>query len=85
MKPERKLSFRQETREEQQEQLVDTAQTTRNIQEFASAEELLRHDAALTTVPPTIAERLATSTRSESSAAKPGNAAPVPWWKRLLG
>jgi hypothetical protein len=46
--------------------------------EFASAEELLRFDAAQTTVPPEIAERLKRTT---------GHAAPPPrggWFKRLF-
>jgi len=46
--------------------------------EFASAEELLRFDAAQTTVPPEIAERLKRTT---------GNAAPPPrtgWLKRFF-
>ena len=46
--------------------------------EFASAEELLRFDAAQTTVPPQISERLKQSA---------GTIAPPPrsWWKNLLG
>jgi hypothetical protein len=45
--------------------------------EFASAEEMLRHDALHTPVPPSIANRLQESLpRFEPSR---------PWWKRLLG
>jgi len=45
--------------------------------EFASAEELLRHDASQTIVPPAIAERLSQSIQNEP---KPAQS----WWRRLL-
>jgi hypothetical protein len=78
MKPQSKLS------QQQQQEQVQTgahAQETRQQagQEFASAEELLRFDAAQTPVPPEIAQRLMQST---------GNAAPPArrsWWRNLLG
>jgi hypothetical protein len=59
----------------------DARQETRQQsgQEFATADELLRFDAAQTAVPPHLAERL-----KESIA----NAGPAPrrsWWHRLLG
>jgi len=59
----------------------DARQETRQQsgQEFATADELLRFDAAQTAVPPHLAERL-----KESIA----NAGPPPrrsWWHRLLG
>jgi hypothetical protein len=46
--------------------------------EFQSAEELLRHDAAQTAVPPEIARRL-----SQSIARSP--APRRPWWRRWIG
>ena len=46
--------------------------------EFATAEELLRFDAAHTIVPPAIAQRLQQST-AELPKQKPS------WWKRFLG
>lgn len=46
--------------------------------EFASAEEMLRHDALRTPVPPGLARRL-----RESLASLP--AARVSWWRRLFG
>jgi len=46
--------------------------------EFQTAEELLRHDAAHTAVPPNIARRL-----SESIAQSPPPRRP--WWRRWLG
>ena len=45
--------------------------------DFATAEELLRHDAAQTEVPPVIAERL-----TQSIAKLPGK--PQSWWQRWL-
>jgi hypothetical protein len=46
--------------------------------EFQTPEELLRHDAAQTAVPPEIVRRLSQSI-AESSAA------PKPWWRKLIG
>jgi hypothetical protein len=46
--------------------------------EFQTAEELLRHDAAQTAVPPEIARRLS---QSIAQAAPPRR----PWWRKLLG
>ena len=46
--------------------------------EFQTAEELLRHDAAQTAVPPEIALRLSQSI-SQSPAPR------RPWWRKLLG
>jgi hypothetical protein len=63
-----------------QEQLQAGAQQTRPQpgREFASAEELLRFDAAQTTVPPKVAQRLKKSADRLSPA-------PRSWWKNLLG
>ena len=73
MKHQSKLS------QEQQQQHAAEQQTQQSgPREFASAEELLRYDAAHTTVPPEIAQRLQKSTGN-----LPG---PKPaWWKRLFG
>ena len=73
MKHQSKLS------QEQQQQRAAEQQTQQQaVREFASAEELLRYDAAHTTVPPEIAQRLQKSTGN-----LPG---PKPaWWKRLFG
>ncbi|MCU0247147.1 MAG: hypothetical protein MUC42_11265 [Bryobacter sp.] len=47
--------------------------------EFATPEELIRHDASQTVPPPALTERV-----KESLAAEPPPA-PAPWWKRWLG
>ncbi|HVV00309.1 MAG TPA: hypothetical protein VHH88_03040 [Verrucomicrobiae bacterium] len=47
--------------------------------EFSAAEELLRHDASRTPVPPSIGERLRKSVETLPPTA------PLPWWKRLFG
>ena len=47
--------------------------------EFASAEEMLRHDAGRTPVPPAVAKRLQRSVEQEP---KPS---PDSWWKKLYG
>jgi len=66
--------------QEQQSQQVGAEQQTQAqaAREFASAEELLRYDAAHTAVPPEIARRL-----QKSAADLP--APRTPWWQRLFG
>jgi hypothetical protein len=49
-----------------------------NAAEFAHAEELIRHDAARTPVPPGVADRLRASLATEP-------VKPTAWWRRLLG
>ena len=62
---------------QEQEQLAETKSQQTPAREFASAEELLRHDASQTTLPPAIAERLSQSIQSEP---KPAQS----WWRRLM-
>lgn len=75
MKQQTKLS-----EEQQQSRQVGTGQQTQqqSAREFANAEEMLRYDAAHTTVPPAIAQRLQKSTGN-----LPGPK--TAWWKRLFG
>ena len=62
---------------QEQAQLAELNLQQTSAREFASAEELLRHDAGQTTVPPAIAERLSQSIQKEPK--------PAPsWWRRLL-
>ncbi len=70
MKQEKKLTQRE------QEQLSEKQSQQTEAREFASAEELLRHDAGRTQVPPAIAKRLDESIQREP---KP----PKSWWKRI--
>lgn len=63
---------------QEQAQLSETKSQQMSAREFASAEELLRHDASQTTVPPAVAERLSQSIQKEP---KPERS----WWQRLLG
>jgi hypothetical protein len=67
--------------QQEQEQLAAGQQQTHasSGQEFASVEQMLRHDASHTPVPPTIAHRLAESIGPSSP---PRERA---WWRRLLG
>lgn len=51
------------------------------MQEFESVEELLRHDAEQTNVPPEIATRLSRSAR-ETPSSPPASRS---WWKNLFG
>ncbi len=74
MKPESKLQHHPREEERAAEEHQHTRETA--AREFATPEELLRHDAALTTVPPGLAARL-----SESARGLPG---PAPWWRRWL-
>ena len=75
MKRESKLT------QKEQEQLAAEQQQTQSSSalEFASAEEMLRHDALHTPLPPTIGHRLA---ESISQLEPPPARA---WWRRLLG
>lgn len=63
---------------QEQEQAAQHQTQQPAAREFASAEELLRYDAAHTTVPPEIARRLQQSTAD----LPPPKAA---WWKRWFG
>lgn len=72
--PSNRLNLNQRQGEE-----VDTTQRQRDAAaplEFATAEDLLRHDAAQVEVPGPIAGRLEKSVKQEPAAS--------PWWKRLL-
>jgi hypothetical protein len=66
------------TTEQQQQHAAEQQTQSQSGREFASAEELLRHDAAQIPVPPAIAQRLQKST-GDLPRAKPN------WWRRLLG
>ena len=67
--------------QQEQEQLAAGQQQTQSSspQEFASVEELLRHDALHTPVPPNIAHRLADS--ASQLPPPPARA----WWRRFFG
>ena len=69
--------MKQESKQRSQEQLANAASQQTNEREFATAEELLRHDAEQTQVPPVIAERL---TKSIQNLPRPSRT----WWERLL-
>ncbi len=68
------------TKQEQEQLAAEQQQKQASAaQEFATVEEMLRHDALHTPVPPNIAHRLNESVR---------NLPPPPsraWWRRLLG
>jgi len=71
-----KLNSQEQDQAQQQSAAEQTQQAAG--QEFATPEDLLRHDALHTPVPPTIAHRLA------ESIGKP-TPRPQSWWRRLLG
>jgi hypothetical protein len=70
--------LRSQAREEEQQQTPLQPTQQRSAREFATPEEMLRHDALHTPVPPAIAHRL-----QESIGKTPLRTAS--WWKRLLG
>jgi hypothetical protein len=74
MKHENKLTHKEQSQLETQQQQTQSP----SVQEFATPEDLLRHDALHTPVPPTVAHRL-----KESISHMPESS--HPWWKRLLG
>jgi hypothetical protein len=67
--------------QQEQEQLAAAQQQTQSssAKEFATVEELLRHDALHTPVPPAIAHRLE---ESVSQLPPPSGRA---WWRRFFG
>jgi hypothetical protein len=71
MKRQSKLTSHQS---EQEQQLQEAQQ--QSVHEFATVEEMLRHDALHTPVPPSIEHRL-----QESIGPEPAR----PWWRRLFG
>jgi hypothetical protein len=75
MKRETKLT------QKEQEQLAAEQQQTQpsSAREFASVEEMLRHDAVHTPVPPNIAHRL------EESITQLPPAPSRAWWRRFFG
>lgn len=72
MKHEKKLNQRE------QQQVSETQSQQTEAREFATAEEMLRHDAGQTQVPPAVAKRLDESIQREPKPAKR-------WWKRITG
>ena len=72
MKQEKKLTPRE------QPQTSETQSQPTEAREFQTAEELLRHDAGQTQVPPAVAQRLDESIQHEPKPARP-------WWRRLTG
>lgn len=73
MKRQSKLTSRQS---EQEQQLSHNQSEQRSALEFGTVEEMLRHDALHTPVPPKIAHRL-----QESIGPAPARS----WWRRLFG
>jgi hypothetical protein len=73
MKQESKLSTGQ-----QQDHSAETQTVKTTAQQFDTAEQLLRYDAAQTPVPPEIARRL-----NQSVAESPPPRRP--WWRRIFG
>ena len=62
---------------EEREQLVAQSTQENVAREFATTDELLRHDAAQTEVPPVIAERLS---KSIEGLPRPSRS----WWQRIF-
>ena len=65
------------TREQQQQLAAQQATQQQSAREFATAEELLRYDAAQIVTPPTIGARLA---QSAAGLTPPKRS----WWQRLF-
>jgi hypothetical protein len=63
---------------QQQENASELQAAQNTAREFSTAEELLRHDASRTAVPPGIAQRLQ---KSSADIPKPGRS----FWQRLFG
>jgi hypothetical protein len=75
MKRQNRLTSKTHTEEQQ----LNAHQARQDaVREFASVEDMLRHDASHTPVPPAIAHRLEKSI-SEAPRSR------GPWWRRLFG
>ena len=70
--------LQQSTREESVQENQLASEQKQVAREFNSTEELLRHDAGQTVVPPEIAARLQESIAKESPPQRN-------WWRRLFG
>ena len=75
MKPERTQLRHDQQTDHQQQSISDHSARS---QQFATVEELLRHDSEQNPVPPEVAERLNHSIASEPKPEKP-------WYKKLFG
>jgi hypothetical protein len=78
MNPEKKAIIRQQTEEQLQAHSQEQGEQA-NLLEFATVEELLRHDTLHTPVPPSIEQRL------EGSLSQLPPPARRSWWRRLFG
>jgi hypothetical protein len=78
MKRHTRLTGRQDQHQEQ-EQVQASQHTHEPALEFNAAEDLLRHDALHTPVPPNIAQRL-----QAASAEIPRPPARKSWWRRMV-
>jgi hypothetical protein len=74
----RQTKLNSQQQEQAQEQSTSQQAQETSAREFASPEEMLRHDALHTPVPPTIAYRLRESIGKTSPR-------PQSWWRRFFG
>jgi uncharacterized membrane protein YcjF (UPF0283 family) len=78
MKEQNKFSTGRHQEQAAESQTAESQAASTGAREFQSVEELLRHDAAQTAVPPEIARRLS---QSIAQPAPPRRS----WWRKLLG
>jgi len=69
--------MKHESKHQQREQFVAKSNQANAAREFATTDELLRHDAAQTDAPPVIAERLS---KSIQGLPRPSRS----WWQRIF-
>lgn len=69
--------MKHESKRQQSEQVVANSNQENTAREFATTDELLRHDAAQTEVPPIVAERLS---KSIEALPRPSRS----WWQRMF-
>jgi hypothetical protein len=69
--------MKHESKQQSEEQLITKSTQETAAREFATTDELLRHDAAQTEVPPVIAERLS---KSIEGLPRPSKS----WWQRIF-
>jgi hypothetical protein len=78
MNPQKKTTIHQQAEEHHQAHTQQQAQQTAAL-EFATVEELLRHDSLHTPVPPAIEQRLQASLNQLPRSPR------RPWWRRIFG
>jgi hypothetical protein len=72
------MKYEKKFTQREQQEVSETQKSQAETKEFGSVEEILRHDAKQTVVPPAVTQRLDESIKNSPCR-------PRSWWRRLLG